>query len=133
MLSAALLGALALNLAGCAWLLGKDEDIKAGGAKVESPAEKVLDPVTSVGGIIGAVASGLLGLINVAQAVKAKKYKEGLDALVVGVDRAVEAGKQPAVSKEALYKALVEAVNEKCGDPEFIRSFIAKAKDIERN
>jgi len=131
----AILGALALILAGglvgCASILGADPDGR--GADVESPAEKILAPVAGIGGPLGGVVAGLLGLINVAQAVRAKKYKQGLEAAVVGVDRALEAGKQPSVSKEALYKALLEALNEKCADPEFIRSFIAKAKDSERN
>lgn len=127
----ALLGALALTVAGCAALLGADPDGK--GAEVESPIERVLGPVEGIGGPIGLVAAALSGLINVAQSVRARKYKQGLEAAIVGVDRAVEAGKQPSVSKEALYKALQDSLLEKCGDPEFVRAFIAKAKDAERN
>lgn len=118
-------------LTGCATLLGLDPDGK--GAEIESPVERWAAPFQSVGGPVGAGISALLGLINVAQAVRARKYKQGLEAAVVGVDRALEAGKQPSVSKDALYSALAAALNEKCGDPDFIRQIIAKAKDSERN
>lgn len=126
---------LAGGLVGCSamrgFLFGPDADAPKG-AEVESPAEKILSPAKDIGGPIGAAVAGLLGLINVAQAVRARKYKQGFEALVAGVDDAVESGAKPALSKDELYQALKDAIAEKVSDPKALESIIAKLKAARR-
>lgn len=129
-LAVGLLG-LCLSLTGCAamkaFLLGPEAEAPKG-AEAESPAEQILAPAKDIGGPIGAAAAGLLGLINVAQAVRARKYKQGFDALVSGIDDAVESGAKPSLSKEELYHALKDAIAEKVSDPKALESLVAKLK-----
>lgn len=114
-----------LSLSGCALL-----DQGLGTYDKPGPVENFVDGLggLATGTPLAPVAAGLSILINLYQAVRGKKYREGLEGVVVGVDRALEAGIKSDTSKEALYNAIRGALKEVAGDALAVERIIAAIK-----
>lgn len=126
---AGVLLAFCLVLTGCETL-----DKYVGSHDKPGPVENFVD---AIGGVVGGtplapIAGGLSILINLYQAVRGRKYREGLEGVVVGVDRALEAGAKADVTKEALYGAIRSAVREVAGDAKAVEGLVSAIKARER-
>lgn len=77
---------------------------------------------------VGGIAALLLGAFGVYQKVRARKYAEGLEGVVVGIDRALDQGVKLSVEKQELYNKIRGGIQEVVGDVAFVEKLIAEIK-----
>jgi hypothetical protein len=125
-----LVAAACLAFGGCALL---DQAVGVDGKP--GPVENILRGVEGVatGTPIGAIASVLLGGVALYQKARAKKYAQGMEAVVTGVDRAFSHGVSLSADKQATYNLIRGAIIEIADDVAFVERTIAEHKANERS
>lgn len=130
--------AIVLVLVAMLFLSGCAAFDAAAGVRV-GPGGATADPGGGIIGGIAGVASSLPGWLGLAgtllgfagtayQKSRTKQYAQGLQAVVTGMDRALNSGELAQVSKNDLYAALDQAKKEIMSNPEALTKFVAIIK-----